>query len=951
MKKSWAAYVLFAAALLFLGACAGAPTTQVAPAATPPSVGAIPVDPAVVVGRLDNGITYYVRRNVEPKNRLELRLAVNAGSVLETEDQRGLAHYLEHMAFNGTESFEKQQIVDYLESIGMRFGPEVNAYTSFDETVYMLTVPTEDPEIVATGVRILEEWAHRITLDPQEVDRERGVIVEEWRLGRGAEARMADLQYPVLYHGSRYAERLPIGKLPVIQAAGAADLERYYRDWYRPELMSVVAVGDADPAWIEGLIRSSFGRLERRDGVPERPVFEVPGHRETLYAPATDPEATSTRVAIYVKHDARETRTERDYRQELVEAMYTGMLNERFREIAREENAPFVAGFAFSRRLVRTVEGYVLAARVRDGRILPALETLLEETERVRRHGFTESELERQKRDLLTWIEQVYRERDTQESGELAGAYVDHFLRGDPIPSVEYEYELFQRYVPDIALEEVRRQADLWLADRNRVILVNAPGSEAAAVPAEADVLTLVAGMAGRELAAYEDVVLEEPLLEAELRGEPIVERREIPELGLTRWRLANGVTVLLKPTEFKKDEILFDAFSPGGTSLVPDRDYVAAATAAAIVGRSGVGRFDDTQLRKLLAGKAVEVSPWIGELSEGMRGSARPEDLETLFQLVYLYFTEPRRDPQAFSAYRSRLEALVKNRQSSPEGAFWDTVQEVLTQGDLRGRPWSQEVLADMDLDTSLAVYRERFRDAGDFTFVFVGNLEPERLEPLARKYLGSLPSSGRTESWRNVRLGPPRGVVEREVRKGVEPQSRVLLAFSGRMPWSLETRLRLEGLKEVLDIRLREVVREEAGGSYDVGVDVEFARDPDQEYVLYVSFGCAPDQVETLTALVFAEADRLRSAGPSEEITTKAREILRRDHEQDLRQNRYWLGSLGLVYSHDLDPLVLLGFEERLASLSAGNLRKLAAEVLDPGNYVRVVLMPEAAPGTSGP
>ncbi|MBN1835411.1 MAG: insulinase family protein, partial [Spirochaetales bacterium] len=463
--------------------------------------------------------------------------------------------------------------------------------------------------------------------------------------------------------------------------------------------------------------------------------------------------------------------------------------------------------------------------------------------------------------------------------------------------------------------------------------------------------LALFEGLGGLELAAYEDQVLEEPLLEAELQEAPIVERNEIPRLGLTRWRLANGITVLLKPTDFKNDEVLFDAFSPGGTSLVPEDEYVAAATAAAIVGRSGVGRFDDTQLRRLLAGRAVEVSPWIGELREGMQGSARPEDLETLFQLIYLYFTEPRRDPQAFAAYKSRLEAMVKNRQSSPEGAFWDAVQEVLTQGDLRGRPWSREVLEEMDLDTSLEIYRERFRDAGGFTFVFVGSFEPESLEPLARRYLGSLPSSGRAESWRDVRPGPPRGVVEREVRKGLEPQSRVLLAFSGQAPWSLESRLQMEGLKEALDIRLREIVREEAGGSYDVGVDVEFARDPKQEYVLYVSFGCAPDQVERLTRLVLEEAARLAAEGPSEEVTAKVREILRRDHERDLRENRYWLGSLDLVHWHGLDPLVLLDFDQRLATLSTASLGRLAGRVLDPENYVRVVLLPEGAPQGGNP
>jgi zinc protease len=806
-----------------------------------------------------------------------------------------------------------------------------------------MSVPTEDSGIVETAVRILEEWAHEITLDPQEVERERGVIVEEWRLGRGADARMADEQYPVLFHGSRYAERLPIGELSVIQSADREELVRFYRDWYRPELMSVVAVGDVDPAWMESLVRERFGRLPAGRAEPERPAFDLPPHEQTLYAPATDPEATSSRVAVYMKHAAREVRSFADYRRELVEALYTGMINERFREIARQAEAPFVGGYAFSRRLVRSADGYILAAQVRDGRILPSLESLLVETERVRRYGFTASELQRRKEELMTWIEQAYRERDNQESDELARSYVDHFLDGEPIPSLELEYELFQRYLPEISLEEVNDQVRLWLQEQNRVVLVNAPESEAASVPSRQEVLALFAHVAKRELDAYEDRVVTEPLLAAELSEKAIVERREIPELGVTQWRLANGVQVVLKPTTFKRDEILFGAFSPGGTSLVPDRDYVAAATAAAIVARSGVGPFDDTELRRILAGKAVEVTPWLGELQEGLQGSARPEDLETLFQLIYLYFTEPRKDPEAYAAYKNRLDTQVRNRRDSPGGVFWDTVREVLTQGHVRGRPWSTELLEEMDLDTSLAVYRERFRDAGDFTFVFAGSLDVARVEPLVRKYLGSLPSTGREETWRDLGVDPPNGVVQREVRKGLEPQSRVLIAFSGTTPWSLETRLQMEGLKEALDIRLREVVREEAGGSYDVGVYLEFSRDPDQQYILYVSFGCAPEQVQRLTGLVFEEAERIRASGPPEQVAAKAREILRREHEQNVRENSYWVSSLELVYSHGLDPLVLQEFDRRVSSITATNLRELSRRVLDPGRYVRVVLMPE--------
>jgi zinc protease len=903
----------------------------------------IPVDPQLRLGRLENGLTYYVRPNSEPENRAELRLVVNAGSVLEDEDQLGLAHFLEHMAFNGTERFEKQEIVDYLESIGMPFGPEVNAYTSYDETVYKLQVPTDDPQVMDTAVKILEDWAHLITLDPEEVEKERPVIVEEWRLRRGAEARMRDEQYPILLYKSRYVEREPIGELEIIRTAPVQALRRFYRDWYRPDLMAVIAVGDFDAEWVEQTIISYFGNLESVEEPRERMVYPVPEHPGTLYAPATDPEATSTTVSLFVKTEPQPENTVADYRRQLVESMYNGMLNERFQELSKQPDAPFIGAGSFSNRFVRSMEAYVMAARVRDARIGEALDVLLTETERLRRHGFTRSELDRTRERYLTWIEQVYRDRDNIDSETLAESYARNYLEGEPVPAIEFEYRLFQAFVPEITLEEVNRLASELLREDNRVVLVNAPESEAAAVPSEAAVRALFASVAEKEIPPYRDRVLDQPLFTARLEGGGVSDRRSFPELGFEELLLSNGVRVLLKPTDFKEEEILFAAFSPGGHSLVPDERYVAAVTAANIVEEGGLDGFDAISLQKKLTGKVVSVDPWIGELYEGMRGSTRPQDIETLLQLIYLYFTEPRRDEQSYQAYRQRLLAMVENRESSPMTIFWDTVRSAISQDHFRARPWTTKVLEEMDLDESLQVYKERFADAGDFTFVFVGNFRPAEVEPLLVRYLGSLPSTGRVESWRDVDMDPPTGIVEREVKKGLEPQSRVQIVFGGSTGWSLGSRLQLEALKQVLDIILRENVREEAGGSYDIGVDAELNRYPDEEFFVYVGFGCAPDQVQTLTDLVFQQILELREQGPPQKDVEKVKEILRREHEQNLRTNDYWLGILQLAYMNELDPEVLLDFDARLQSISVDTLRRIAVETLDPDNYVRVVLDPE--------
>jgi zinc protease len=902
----------------------------------------LPVDSRVTVGTLDNGLRYYIRTNKRPENRAELRLVVNAGSILEDDDQQGLAHLLEHMAFNGTANFEKQELVRYLESIGMSFGPDVNAYTSFDETVYMLQVPTDDPDILSTAFRILEDWAHLVALDGEEIDKERGVVIEEWRLGRGANARIMDQQIPVLFQGSRYARRLPIGKVEVLETFPHEALRRFYQEWYRPDLMAIIAVGDFDPAQVEDMIRKRFAHIPAPEDARPRPEYEVPGHTETLFAIATDPEATGSQVAILYKQPVEDRNSLAAHRDLLVERLTAAMLNARLFELTRTEDPPFVAAGTARGRFVRTSTFVQLAALVAEDGIQLGMEALLTEAERAARHGFVPSELERAKANLLRGLEQTFADRENQPSARFAAEYVSHFLEGQPIPGMEFELQAAQALLPTITIEEVTRVAQGWLDDQNRVVLVSAPEKPSLEVPTEAELGPVFQEVLAMEIGPYEDTTPEEPLLARVPSPGPVVDENLLPELNLTQWTLSNGVRVILKPTDFQEDEILVRAFSPGGYSLSSLEDHLSASNASQIVAMGGVGSFSQVELQRKLAGKAVSVSPTIGELTEGFTGAASPQDLETLFQLIHLYFTAPRRDETAFRALQAQMGAVLANRGASPVAAFQDTLLVTMAQGHPRARPLDLEAFREVDLDRAFSFYQDRFADASDFTFVLVGAFEPNEIRPLVEVYLGGLPNLSRQESWVDLGMAPPDGIVRRTVVKGVEPQSRTQIVFTGSFEYSRENRLGIRILSSVLDTRLREVIREEMSGTYGVGVGRSYEPFPEPRYSISVSFGSDPDRVDELVQAVFSEIRSLQEDGPSPEELRAAREQERRGRETNLRENSWWAAQLASSYQYDLDPRHLLD-ESLLEEVSAETVKRDAGLWLRLDNYVKVSLFPE--------
>jgi len=926
---------------------APAPTAKATlPAQSAPLTAALPIDSQVTVGRFANGVRYLIRVNPKPEKRAELRLVIDAGAVLEDDDQVGLAHFVEHMAFNGTKHFPKGEMVKYLESTGMRFGPSINASTSHDQTVFMLQIPTDKPEIFAKSFVVLEDWAHNLLFDPTEIDKERGVIIEEWRLRRGAGARMQDKQYPILLQGSRYADRNVIGTTQNLETFKYDTLTRFYRDWYRPDLMTVIAVGDFDKAAVEKLIQQHFASIPAVKNPRPRPTFPVPAHANTLYAIATDKEAPGTTVAVYNILPLRDTSTVGAYRQDIVEGLVGGMLNRRLSDLTQKADPPFLMGGIGRGRFVRSAEASMVTAMVKEGGTERGLDAVYTEVERAARFGFVATELDRQKKDVLRAQERMFTERDKQESGMYASEYIRHATVGEPIPGIAYEYELYQRFVPEITLDEVNKVVKSWLGEGSRVVMVSAPEKAGVPVPDGPALAAVMTGVAGKTLQPYVDTVADAVLMETLPKPGSVVKTTKRDPWDVTEWELSNGVRVVLKPTTFKQDEILFRATSPGGTSLASDADYVAATTASRVIGAGGLGKFSTIDLRKVLAGKAASVSPTISSLEEGLSGSASPKDLETMFQLINLSFTQPRADATIFGVLTAQMRALIANQAATPAFAFTEAIQSTLYQGHFRARSMSPALIDEMNLDKSFAFYKDRFADASDFTFVFVGSFDLATMKPLVERYLGSLPSTGRKETWKDVGMKPVTGVAEKTVKKGVEPQSQVAIILSGPFTWNRDQRVAISAMASVLQTRLRETLREELSGTYGVSVSPNYTKIPREEFMMNISFGCNPTRAAELTKVVFKEIEAFKTAGPTEKQVTDIREQLIRDFETNSKQNAYLLGQIWIRYQVPMDLGEFFSLNEFYKTVDAAMIQKAAKAYLDTANHVQVTLLPEKMP-----
>jgi zinc protease len=833
-----------------------------------------------------------------------------------------------------------------MESIGMQFGPSLNAFTTFDDTTYVLKVPTDRKEVLEKAFLILEDWARNLTFDSTEINKERGVIVEEWRLNRGAGARMQDKLFPILLEGSRYATRSPIGTKASIESFSHDRLKQFYKDWYRPELMAVVAVGDFDPAAIERLIKERFGPILATKVPRLRPSYAVPDQPGTRYAIATDPEMPGATLTIFNKLPIREQSTVLSYRERMLDHLYAAMMNARLGELSQKADPPFLGAGVNRGIFVRTKEAATLSGVVPPDKIGRALEALLTEQARVAQHGFTATEFEREKKDLLRVYEQAQSEKGKDDSEPLAEEYIRNFLLDESIPGIAWEYAMHQRFLPGITLLEVNALAREWTGDRNRVIVVSAPEKPGLTVPTEAQLAAIVAEVSAKKVPPYVDSAHAASLLTESPAPGSITRETTFAEVGVTEWELSNGVKVVLSPTTFKQDEVVFRATSPGGTSLARDEDYVAAMTASQVVSAGGVGAFDVVGLSKVLAGKVASVTPVIDDTFEGLVGGGSAKDVETILQLVYLYFTQPRADATAFGVMTGQLKTLLANRRATPEAVLEEAVQAALTQNHFRERPLSPELLGEMSLDKSIAFYKDRFADASDFTFVFAGSFDLEAMRPLVTRYLGALPSTRRRETWKDSGVRPPRGVVEKTVQKGIEPRSRARIIFSGPFTWDPTERIALRVLGLVLEGQLGAALREDQSGTYGVKVTTLNQKDPVPQYVLSIDFTCAPERIEDLVRRAFLEISRLRMDGLSDAYVNDVRQAMMREYETSSKENRYVVEQISRSYQDGEDVRGILQTPARYKQLSASMIQDAARTYLDTRNYIRVTLVPEKRP-----
>ncbi len=905
----------------------------------------LPIDSKVKIGKLENGLTYYIRQNAKPENRVELTLAVNAGSILEDEDQLGLAHFLEHMAFNGTTNFEKHEIIKFLESLGMQFGPEVNAYTSFDETVYGIKVPLDKPEYLDKGLLVLHDWASEISIDPEEVDKERGIIEEEWRMSQGANDRMRRKYFPALLNNSLYVERLPIGKMEIVNYCSHEAIRRFFEEWYRPDLMALVVVGDIDPIEIEKKIIAQFSKLEMPQNPRERKYFDIPSHQDTKVVVATDKEAQQTTIQLYYKHDKAPLETHLDYRHSIVRQLYNSMINARLQELLVQDNPPFIYGFSGYNSFIANKDAYMSIAVTKPEDVKTSLYEIVKENERVRQHGFVDSELERAKKSILKTIEKSYNERENSESENFVREYVRHYMPPhEAIPGIEYEFALYQNYLEEIAIEDVNAMANKWLTKENRVLILLGSEKEDVIYPDETELLAWLEDAAKQSVDPYKDNMSDLPLLAKHPEPGKISKKKKDKKLDFTTYTLSNGAKVIIKETDFKQDEILFRAYSLGGYSVYDLKDDASSKMAASIMAESGLGEFDKVQLEKYLADKNLSLSPYINETTEGLSGRTTPADLETFLQMVYLHFQSPRKDQTAYNSLMSRTKSSIENRNLSPENVWRDSVRVIMSNHHPRNRPMTVETLDAVDFGRALYIYRNRFSDPNNFIYMFVGNVKSDEVLPLIEKYIGGMEVLHREESFKDMGVSKPYGREFYPVYKGAEQKSIVYTSYHSKFGYSSKELMEIDLVGKILSTRLLETIREDESGVYSIGAYPNTEHFPVPSYEMIVYFGCSPDNVERLSAEVQKQIDDFIANGPSEDELNKAIQKKLREHETGVKENRFWLNTIYGFEYHSADPKNFLSFEKNLNKFTAKDVQAAFVKYLGPEvSRTSIALFPE--------
>ena len=907
----------------------------------------LPLDSKVKIGKLENGLTYYIRQNKKPEQKVELRLVLNAGAINEDDDQRGLAHMAEHMAFNGTTNFKKNDIVSFLQDIGVGFGNDLNAYTSFDETVYMLPIPVDKPGNLEKGFQVLEDWAHNVTYVDADIEGERSIILEESRLGKGANDRMFKKIYPQLFAGSKYGDRLPIGLDSIIKNFKNDVIRRYYKDWYRPNLMAVIVVGDIEPAKAEEMIRKHFSTLKNPEKERSREYADVPPYKTAEAAVVTDKEATNYNIGIfYPAYKSNASATVADYREDLIEQMYTSMLNQRMQELTQKENPPFIFANSNFQTFARGYQAFNVYAGTGTGDVNKGLNAIAEEIERVKRYGFTPAELDRAKKNMLTNYEKAYNNRDKTESENYVQEYINHFLEQEPSPGIAKEFEYVKALLPGISIEEVNAISKIFRDEKNRFVFVLGPEPKPnQKLPEEKDLLAILDAKEKADIKPYEEKAIASTLITKAPKAGKVVSQTKNAILKTTELKLSNGVTVILKPTDFKDDQILLGATRAGGKNNYGLADKYNAEYSTALVTTMGVGEFTPTDLKKALAGKSVTVNPVFNATSEGVRGNSTVKDLETLFQLTYLYFTNPRKDTALFNSFVQKNKSQYANLSANPQAAFIDTMYKTL----FNNNPLApvavpkSEYYEKINLDRSYAIYKERFGDVNGMNFVFVGSFKESDIIPLIEKYIASLPSTSKKFTFADNKVRPVSGKKSLTVSKGKEEKSLILAFYTGELPYTEDLDLKLQALSEVLNIRIIEELREKIQGIYGGGTFAELEKHPYANYSFVVQLPCGPEKVDTLLKAINKEFDMLIKTGPEQSYLDKVKKQWIEEYKTNIKENNTWLTQIMDFKLKGGDPKRFIDFEKYVEQLTVKDVQQAAKLVLDGKNQFTAVLMPE--------
>lgn len=902
----------------------------------------LPTDPQVVSGVLPNGMHYYIRVNHKPENRVFLRLVERAGSVCEDDDQQGLAHFTEHMAFNGTKNFPKHKLIKFLESTGMKFGADLNAYTAFDQTVYMLEVPMDKPANLDTALLILHDWSHYYLLDDKEIDAERGVIREEWRLGRGANERMMRKVFPVLLAGSKYAQRIPIGKIDIINNFKHDVLRRFYYDWYRPDLQAIIVVGDVNPQQVEKKIKALFSPIPEPKNPRPRVYPEIPDTKDVTAVVATDKEARYSIVSFYWKHPLQQVKTYGDFRRELTDELVQTMLTSRYTDKMLSPKSPYAYAMAADQYLMGHKSAFVILGIAKKNKILDAARDMMTQVESARRYGFASSELERAKKTLLSRLEKRYKEANKTQSNYYVSIIQNHYdLPHAPLLSPQQEYDIASELLPTIKLDDVNKLIKQLATDNNLVVVVEAPTE--VKVPTEQQLIDMVKQVRKSQVKPYKDVKVKTSLISGKIKKGKIKKEQVDKATGATVWTLKNGVRVVIKPTNFKNDQVLMSAFSNGGYSLYPVKDIPSARMAAALVSNSGLGDFTNVELTKFLSDKNLSVSPYIGLYSEGFQGQSDVKDFETMLQMIYLYFRKPRFDKDAYTAALEQQKAILANKSNDPQSVWTDTLRAIMTNYSPYRMPLDTNVLNQVDFKRAYDIFRERFSDPGSFTFVFVGNVDLAKARPLIEKYLGSLPKKDNKEQYRDVNAQVPVGkVIEKEVYKGAEPKSLVMMLYTGNYQYSLRNQLLVKGMSEIFTGRLLDTIREAEALTYSIMAFPQFYMIPKNQYAVAVFYSTNPDTLAFTKHKVLELGQGLTKGISDKEYNATIQKLLK-EHETDMQSNQYWLDNLVQVYQYNIRPDFATDYQNIVKSITKADLTKAAQEFLNKNSYIFVALKPE--------